>query len=367
MTTLDSPIRLLLVTHSLSGGGAERFVSTLANNLDSERFTIAIATATDRTGYRISSRTELFPLGFRGVLSLPRTVGRLTAMIDRWRPDLLLSNVLSTNCLVGAALRRSTHQPPWVARIGNAPELSEPLLQKWWARKCYPRASSLVSNSERMRTAIARHYPALADRCVSLANPTDFARIDRLAAEGSRSAGSAEVATVLWVEKRPELALAAVAQARKRVSLRLQICGEGPLRRKIERQVARRGLDDVVELLGFCDNPYARMAGADTLLMTSDYEGLPNALIEAQGLGLPAVSTACPYGPDEIVKPGETGFLVEPGDVTGTGEALVRLVEDPALRTRMGAAARLRARQLFGLDRLLPLWQAHLLDAAGRS
>lgn len=372
MTTLDSPIRLLLVTHSLSGGGAERFVSTLANNLEPHRFTVAIATATDRTGYRVVPRNEFFSLGFRGLPSLPRTIGRLASVIDDWQPDLLLSNVLSTNCLVGAALRRSAQPPPWVARIGNAPEFSEPLLQRWWARKCYPRAASLVSNSERMRTAIARHYPALADRCVSLANPTDFARIDRLAAVGSRSAGSAEVATVLWVgrltpQKRPELALAAVAQARKRVSLRLQICGEGPLRRKIERQIARRGLDDVVELLGFCDNPYARMADADSLLMTSDYEGLPNALIEAQGLGLPAVSTACPYGPDEIVQPGETGFLVEPGDATGAGEALVRLLEDPALRTRMAAAARLRARELFGLDRLLPLWQAHLLDAAGRS
>ncbi len=371
VTTLDSPIRLLLVTHSLSGGGAERFASALATNLDSALFTVAIATAIDRVSYSVPPETTLFALGFRGLASLPRTIGKLAAVIDEWRPDLVLSNVLSTNCLVGAALRRSSHQPPWVARVGNAPELSEPRLQRWWARKSYPRAALLVSNSERMRDAVAAHYPALAERCVSLATPTDFARIDRLAGEEATVRRPLEGATALWVgrlsrQKRPELALAAVAQARKRVDLRLRICGEGALRGKVEREIGRLGLTGVVELLGFCDNPFALMAQADYILMTSDYEGLPNALIEAQGLGLPAVSTACPYGPDEIVAQGETGILVAPGDGTAAGEALARLTEDPPLTAKMGVAARRRARRLFALERLLPLWQARLLAAAGR-
>ncbi len=371
VTTLDSPIRLLLVTHSLSGGGAERFVSTLATNLDPSLFAVAIATAVEQTSYAVPPGTEKFALGFRGLATLPKTVSQLAATLDQWRPDLVLSNVLSTNCLVGAALRRSRHQPSWVARVGNAPEFSEPWLQRWWARRSYPRAAFLVSNSRRMRDAVARHYPALAERCISLANPTDFARIDRHSGQPPAKTKPASATTVVWVgrlteQKRPDLALAAIAEARKRVDLRLWICGDGPLRGKVDQEVSRLGLTGMVDRLGFCDNPFALMAQADLLLMTSDYEGLPNALIEAQGLGLPAVSTACPYGPDEIVAPGETGILVDPGDGKGAGAALVRLIEEPALAAKMGTAARRRARQLFGLDQLLPAWQAQLLKAVGR-
>jgi glycosyltransferase involved in cell wall biosynthesis len=393
LSAAPSPIRLLAVTHSLSGGGAERFVSVLASRLDRARFLPAVALAVDRRGYEVPADIELFPLGYQGVLSLPASVRRLRRVIAEWRPDVILSNVLSTNCLTGAALARAAGSgvgpaPAWVARIGNAPELSEPWPQRLWARRCYPRAAILVSNSQRMREAVARAYPALAGRCRALGNPTDFEAIDRRAAASSavepatggsgrvrdRGSGSGSV-TVLWLgrltrQKRPELALQAVARARQRltaeaIDLRLVLCGEGPLRTAVEHQVARLGLTGVVELAGFCDNPFVRMREADCLLMTSDHEGLPNALIEAQGLGLPAVATACPYGPDEILADGETGRLVPVGDAAAAAEALIELASQPELAQRWGEAARHRARRLYGLDHLLPRWQELLIEAAG--
>ena len=79
------------------------------------------------------------------------------------------------------------------------------------------------------------------------------------------------------------------------------------------------------------------MADADLLLSTSDFEGLPNALIEAQGLGLPAVATRCPFGPDEIVVDGVTGLLVPVGDAEALAERWPRW---PATRSAGGAWGR---------------------------
>jgi glycosyltransferase involved in cell wall biosynthesis len=184
-------------------------------------------------------------------------------------------------------------------------------------------------------------------------------------------------------QKRPDLALEVVARLRghgsegevsgtgagtgKGPPIRLRLCGEGSLRPRIERRVAALGLGDAVELAGFLDRPSTAMADADLLLSTSDFEGLPNALIEAQGLGLPVVATRCPFGPDEIVEDGVTGLLVPVGDVEALAGAVAALARDPERRLRMAAAGRARARERFGADAVIPRWEAAIEQVvAGR-
>lgn len=371
VNTAGGPLRLLAVTHSLSGGGAERFVSNLATGLDRERFAPEVCLATGRASYPLPGDVPLTSLGYRGVRDLPRAIRALRRLIVDRAPDLVLSNVLSTNCLTGAALAGLERRPPWVARIGNAPEVAEPPLQRWWARRVYPRARLLVCNSRGMVNAFARRYPELRDRVKSLANPTDFAALDRLAAGGPiPRAGDGPVLLAvgrLTRQKRPDLMLAALAEVRRRpglASTRLQLCGEGPLAGALARRARRLGLGDSVELLGFVDNPFALMRAADLYLLTSDFEGLPNALIEAQGVGLPAVATRCPHGPDEIIEDGVTGLLAPVGDAAAIAAAVADLLADSERRRRMAAAAAVRARRLYGAETLLPRWQQILAEAA---
>jgi glycosyltransferase involved in cell wall biosynthesis len=379
------------VSHSLGGGGAERFAATLAARLDRGRFRPEVCLATGGGAYPVPADVPVAELGYRGLRDLPGAVVRLARHLRREPPDLVLSNVLSTNCLTGAALSLVRARPAWVARVGNAPEHGDPLLQRLWARRVYPRADRIVANSRGLREGFLRYYPGicrgLGERCRALPNPTDFEEIDRRAAEPLPEALrvrlgddlSAGAARLLWVgrlgpQKRPDLALEALARLRALpggpgapggpVDARLWICGEGPWRGRLERRAAALGLGGAVRFLGFQENPFALMRAADLLLLTSDFEGLPNALIEAQGLGLPAVATRCDFGPDEVVADGETGVLVPTGDPEATTAATARLLGDPERRRRMGEAAARRARELFGLERVLPHWEALLEEAA---
>ncbi len=363
-------IRLLLVTHSLTGGGAERFASTLLDRLDRERFSPSVCLVTDRSSYPIPDDVEVSTLGYQGLLHLPRSLSRLRRTIEQQRPDLVLSNVLSTNCLTGGALARMSAPPPWVARVGLAPEKGDPLLQRLWARRCYPLARVVVCNSQHMAESFIRVYPSVGERCRSIPNPTDFKRLEKLAAEppprGAPESGQTLIAVGrLTQQKRFDVLLQALARVRRDFDVRLRICGEGPLRQQIGRWIAELGLEDGVELLGFCDNPFALMRQADVFVMTSDFEGLPNALIEAQGLGLPAVATACPYGPDEIVEDSVTGRLVPVADANAVARAILEILGDSERRRRMGAEASRRARRRFDVARVLPRWQKLLVEAAG--
>ncbi|HEX4954478.1 MAG TPA: glycosyltransferase [Thermoanaerobaculia bacterium] len=366
------PSKLVVLTHSLTGGGAERFASTLVRHLDRRRFHPSVLAATAERTYQVPADVPVSVLGYRGPLDLPRTVLATRRHLAELAPDLVLSNVLSTNCLAGGALWRRPEPPAWVARVGNAPELAEPWWQRLWAERVYPRARFVVSNSARMAEAVAREYPELAPRLRVLPNPTDFAALDSLAAAPPTHRRGEEEARLIWVgrltpQKRPLLALEALARLRQEVDARLWLCGSGPLAEAVERQVEKLELGDAVEQLGFVANPFPLLAQADLFLLTSDFEGLPNALIEAQGLGVPALATSCPYGPDEIVEEGVTGRLVPPGQAGVLAWEARQLLADRPQLLEMGRAARERARRLFDLAAVLPRWQALLLEAVGES
>lgn len=367
---MADPVRLLVVTHSLSVGGAERFASNLVTALGRRRFAPALCLVTERSTYPLPDDVPVTTLGYRGLWDLPRALLGLRRLIAAQSPDVVLSNVVSTNCLTGGALRGLGRRPPWVARIGMAPGVGEPRHQQIWSRAVYPLARVCVVNAERMREPFERFYPGTAGRCVSIPNPTDFAAIDRLAAEPpARRRG--EVPTLLFIgrlkpQKRPDVLLEALALVRRRLEARLWLCGDGPLRAAVERRISALGLEAAVEVLGFQDNPFALMRQAELMVLTSDFEGLPNALIEAQGLGLPAVATRCRFGPDEIVEDGVTGRLVETGDAEGTARAIVDILGDSERRERMAQAAAERARRRYDLPRVMPRWE-ELLAALGRN
>lgn len=385
----EGPLRLLLVTHSLSGGGAERFTANLASHLDRRRFAPAVCSVTEKATYPVPADVAVTTLGYRGLHHLPRVIRGLRRELAAGGYDLVLSNVLSTNCVTGGALAGLRRRPVWVARVGNAPGLGEPWLHRLWARRVYPRAHTLVLNARSMLPVMERIYPGTAGRCVHLPNPTDFARLERRAAEAPPSFACKEGArgeaahgeaagdeerelTLLWIgrltrQKRPDLALEVLARVRRQRPARLWLVGEGPLAGEVARRAESLGLAGSVAAPGFCPNPFPLVRRAHVFLLTSDFEGLPNALIEAQGLGLPAVASRCPHGPEEIVEEGVTGRLVPPGDADAAARAVLELAADPAARRRMGEAAAASARERFDLPRVLPRWEELLLAAAGRT
>jgi glycosyltransferase involved in cell wall biosynthesis len=92
-------------------------------------------------------------------------------------------------------------------------------------------------------------------------------------------------------------------------------------------------------------------------VLPSRYEGMPLALLEAQALGVPSVAFDCPTGPAEVIGD-DSGVLVAAGDIAGLARALVRLLEDGALRERMGRAAIERSQRLFSPRAHTDRWTA---------
>jgi glycosyltransferase involved in cell wall biosynthesis len=126
---------------------------------------------------------------------------------------------------------------------------------------------------------------------------------------------------------------------------RFYLAGDGPLRPDVQAQIDAAGLSDNVTILGQRPDVPLLLAAADVVALSSLWEGLPIALLEAGALGRPAVCTAV-NGSPEVVADGETGFVVPPGRPAALAAAIGRLLDEPALAAQMGerAAARIAAR-----------------------
>lgn len=137
---------------------------------------------------------------------------------------------------------------------------------------------------------------------------------------------------------------------------KLQIYGDGPLRSSLQALVQELGLEGVVELPRPTSAIRERYAVSGLYVMTSHFEGLPMVLLEAQAMGLPIVSYACPSGPRDIVTDGADGYLVPLYDQDTFVARLTALMQDDALRQRMSQRAK-EASARFAPQRIMQLWQ----------
>jgi len=136
----------------------------------------------------------------------------------------------------------------------------------------------------------------------------------------------------------------------------LRIVGEGPLRATLQRQIVELDLEGRVELPGQTAHIGEALAESDAFVLTSKYEGFPNALLEAMVVGLPCVTFDCPSGPREISMDGQTALLVPLNDEQALGCALERLMVDADLRQTLGSLARASVLERFALEKVLAQW-----------
>jgi len=130
-------------------------------------------------------------------------------------------------------------------------------------------------------------------------------------------------------QKNFSLLLRAFAGVRQQRSARLIIMGEGPQRPELEKLAQDLGVAADVALPGYVANPYAAFSRANLFVLSSDYEGLGNVLIEAMACGCPVVATDCPSGPREILSDGRYGALPPVGDAKAMAEAMACTLEAP--------------------------------------
>ena len=152
--------------------------------------------------------------------------------------------------------------------------------------------------------------------------------------------------------KRLDRFLAVAQRLRQREDIHFLIVGDGDLRPELESSAAARALGDRVTWTGFRRDLPAIYCASDVVAITSDNEGTPVSLIEAQAAGVPVVTTDV-GGARDVVEDGVTGRVLDAEDVSGMADAIAEILDDPALASRFAAAGRTHSLSRFTLARLV--------------
>jgi glycosyltransferase involved in cell wall biosynthesis len=136
----------------------------------------------------------------------------------------------------------------------------------------------------------------------------------------------------------------------------LIILGEGDLKSELKSRTRELGIEHAVVFAGWVGNPFSIMSRCDLFVLSSRYEGFPNALLEAMCCGLPVVSFDCPTGPRQIIQHGINGLLVPPEDKDKLKRAIQCLMEKKEMRECMGKNAKYVSKR-YAPDKIMTKWE----------
>jgi glycosyltransferase involved in cell wall biosynthesis len=278
-------------------------------------------------------------LGTRSVLtSVPALIGYLL----RERPRVLLSTLNTANVAAIWASRIALPRTRVVVRQSNT--LTRTMdaargtrrLIPYLVRRFYRGADGVVAVSEGVARDLIRTARLDPGRVHVVPNPVIPPEIFARAAEPlahlwfQRSAPPVVLGVGrLTAQKDFATLIRAFAQVRRRQPARLVILGEGEERSRLETLVRVLGLEDDVALPGFVLNPYAYMARAAVLVLSSAWEGLPAVVVQALAVGTPVIATDCESGPREILRDGRFGLLVPVGDEDAIARGVLESIGRP--------------------------------------
>jgi glycosyltransferase involved in cell wall biosynthesis len=302
-----------------------------------------------------ATRVDVIP----GLHVDPRVVRRLMSICRRWRPDVIQAHGGDPFTYAALAGRRDRIV---YRRIGLSPPHARRTPMTLGYRLLMSRSRKIIAVAEAVRRETIEVFGVPATRVVTIPRGVDRRRVRSVHERGSvrrRLGIPADAPVVLSLgalssEKDPIAHLHVMERVRRTLPLSVHlIAGDGPLRGEVERRAREHRLDGLARILGNRSDVAELLAASDVLLLASRSEGMPGCLIEAGMAGLPVVSYAVAGAP-EVVIDNETGYLVPLGDVNTLADRVVDLLHDPALRARMGAAARSRCDAEFDIAIVTP-------------
>lgn len=321
--------KVLISITSLFGGGAERVASFWANELVKHGYDVSILVMyRGKNEYSLVDEVKVYSVtkDFDEYLSTNKfeTYRRLRHFIKLIMPETnicLLPRMQEWFYLatIGMKMKRieTVRVSPWVA----VPNKKEEYLWKI----VFNKADRVILQTQSQGDFFSK---AVQNKCICISNPISDKFICNIRERNGPVRRFVAMGRVSEQKNYPMMIKAFVDAHNTHKDIKLDIYGIGEeiYFRSINELIASFNASDYIMLHGQTNQVPRVLLEADAFLMSSDYEGLPNALIEAMASGLVCISTKCPTGPEDLIKNGQNGFLVDVDDVEGLKEAINRVV-----------------------------------------
>lgn len=357
-------MKISVLIHSVLTGGAERLAVSAANWWSRAGHDVSLVTFEDANNdafqvrEQVSRRHLKVPPFARGLaLKNAARALALRQLLVYERPNACVAFASIPSAVLGVA--RTGLKLKAIGRLENhPPHLLTDRVRNTVMWNAFRNLDVVVAQTERSANWALTQAPGL--RVVAIPNPAFYPLVDARPRLDPAAAFLPDKKIVLAVgrlekQKRFDRLIEAFSQATADKSdWVLAILGEGPLRDELYALSSRLKCQDRIKLLGKAGNMGDWYAAASIFALSSDFEGFPNALVEALAHGVPAVAVDCETGPREILRDGMDGFLSAP-TVDAMAEKLTNLMSQEPILKRFGQNA-IDVRQRLSADRIFEQW-----------
>jgi glycosyltransferase involved in cell wall biosynthesis len=354
-----APIRLAFFIDDLGIGGTQTWLTLLVRALASRGFDMRVyvmrAIWHPENLRRLQPHADVEIIGearLRAGLGLVRLARALTT----WRADVV-QTALPTSDMIGRTLGRLVGVPAIFSSIRGR-NVDKPAWQRWLDRRTAGWAQAVVFNDRDAIPFAMRHEGIRSRQVVYIPNGVAVTAPRRPAREIRDELRTAAEATVigtvarLGAPKSQEDLLRAFAVVRRRhPAAVLWLIGDGERRSALEQEARRLEIAAHVRMPGARDDVRDILESIDLFALPSRWEGMPNALMEAMAAGRPAVASDID-GIRELIRHGETGWRVPPGDVDVLARTMLDILADRERAAQVGRTARAHVERHFSLDRM---------------
>lgn len=326
--------RLVGVIHELTMGGAERMMVNILNHFSSQGHEVHLIVFKN-IGSLKTMLNEAIVVHDLEASSVKKSIPQCLLKMYQLKPDTVFTGIGHLNIALApfiGLMRRFLPQTRWISRETNIVSMENkqgkyPKLFNFLYRHLYQHYDVIVAQSQDMKEDLALHYPKSAKKVQVINNPINIEKVEALAQEAIEYIFNPSTINLLSVgnlHKRKRHALLLESFSKLPQNYRLILVGSGEEEAHLKLLAQKLSLENRLSFEGQQSNPYPYMKQADLFLLTSEHEGFPNVLLEANSVGTPVVAFACLGGIKEIIEEGINGVSVTNGDT----EALAVTIQE---------------------------------------
>ena len=351
-------MKILLCISCLSYGGAEKNLRIVANHMAAKGHEVTVCSFGGQPCVQplLDSIKIVYMPEYRAKgVKRAQQISFLRKLMKSERADVTVSFLCFPN-FISIIAGKLAHVPVIVSERGDPYQFNSAVMKAMYSTYRY--AAGAV-----FQTEMAKEYfhPALQKKSAVIANPVEL-KDETLFAELDRAERSiAYSARFELVQKRQDIMLDAFKTVvEKHPDYKLKFFGDGPDEDKMKKYAQELGISQSVIFCGRSNSVLEDISHSSLFVLSSDYEGIPNALLEAMSLGLPCVSTDCsPGGARMLIEDGVDGLIVPRGDASALASAICRMIEDREFAAACGKNA-LRVRERFAMSVILAKWEEYI-------
>lgn len=342
--------KVVFVTGSMIRGGAEGVIASVANGLAKRGWKVYIISLLfEGCDYELDASIECINLARmkeNKLFDSPRMILALRKTIKYLQSEIVVSFMVTINIVTWIATRGL--KTKFIPSERNDPDKGTNSIIKILQKKAYGAADIVVFQTTRAMNFFPRE---IRNKGVIIPNP-----VRKMPKASSERKKTIVTAGRLEEQKNHKLLIDAFSSVYKtHKDFTVDIYGDGTMKDDLRRYIEERQLTEVVHLCGKIDNVPEHIRNAYMFVLSSDYEGLSNALLEAMAVGLPCITTNC-AGSEDAIQSGKNGLIVPVGSKKELEDAISWMIENPADAMEIGKKAR-ESMHKYNYDNIINQWE----------